>query len=176
MPKKLSLAARLARVKLLLCDVDGVVTDGVVHLGEGKEFKTFGIQDGLGMLLLKRSGIKVGWVSARPSQVTQQRADELKIDFLVQEKGNKVDAVELILQQNGTSWDELCFMGDDVVDLGVLKRAGLAVAVSNAIEEAKALAHYVTKAHGGRGAVRETIVLILKAQKKWPELIRHFSQ
>jgi 3-deoxy-D-manno-octulosonate 8-phosphate phosphatase (KDO 8-P phosphatase) len=67
-------------------------------------------------------------------------------------------------------------MGDDVVDLGVLKRAGLAVAVSNAIEEAKELAHYVTKAHGGRGAVRETIVLILKAQKKWPELIRHFSQ
>src|SRR3954462_304725 len=104
------------------------------------------------MLLVKWSGIKVGWVSARPSQVTQQRAEELKIDFLVQDKGNKVDAVELILQQNGTTWEELCFMGDDVVDLGVLKRAGLAVAVSNAIAEAKAIAHYTTKAHGGRGA------------------------
>jgi 3-deoxy-D-manno-octulosonate 8-phosphate phosphatase (KDO 8-P phosphatase) len=176
MPKRLSLATRFARVKLLLCDVDGVVTDGVVHLGEGKEFKTFGIQDGLGMMLLKRTDIKVGWVSARPSAVTTQRAEELKIDYLVQDKGNKVDAVELILQQNGTSWEELCFMGDDVVDLGVLKRAGVAVAVSNAIAEAKAIAHYVTKAHGGRGAVRETIVLILKAQRKWPELIRHFLQ
>src|SRR5258706_9827672 len=112
-----SLAATLARVKLLLCDVDGVLTDGTVLLGNGKEYKVFNIQDGLGMVLLKRSGVKVGWVSNRPSEVTQQRAEELKIDFLSQAKGNKVEAVELILQQCGATWDEVCFVGDDVVDL-----------------------------------------------------------
>jgi 3-deoxy-D-manno-octulosonate 8-phosphate phosphatase (KDO 8-P phosphatase) len=176
MAKKESLAARLARVKLLLCDVDGVLTDGTVILGDGKEYKEFSIQDGLGLLLLQRGGVKVGWVSNRPSPATQQRAEELKIEILYQAKGNKVDAVELILKQTETQWEELCYMGDDVVDLGTLKRAGVAVAVSNAIPEAKQLAHYVTKAHGGKGAVREVVVLILKAQKKWAEVIRNFSQ
>src|SRR5436305_1102378 len=113
-----SLAARLARVKLLLCDVDGVLTDGIVLLGDGKEYKAFNIQDGLGMLMLKRNGVPVAWVSNRPSQVTAQRAEELKIDFLFQEKTNKVEAVELILKQAGAAWDEVCYMGDDVVDLG----------------------------------------------------------
>jgi len=152
------LAARLARVKLLVCDVDGVLTDGTVLLGDGKEYKAFSIQDGLGMLLLKRNG------------------DELKIDFLFQEKGNKVQAVELILKQAGATWEEVCYMGDDVVDLGALRRAGISVAVSNAIPEAKALADYVTKAAGGHGAVREVVVLILKAQKKWTRLIGGFSK
>jgi len=175
MPKKKSLQTRLARVKLLLCDVDGVLTDGTVLFGDGKEYKRFSIQDGLGMLLLKQNGVRVGWVSNRPSAVTKQRAEELKIDFLFQEKGNKVKAVELILQQSGAAWDEVCFMGDDVVDLGALKRAGVAVAVANAIPEAKAMAHYVTKARGGQGAVREVVIMILKAQKQWAKLIRHFS-
>jgi 3-deoxy-D-manno-octulosonate 8-phosphate phosphatase (KDO 8-P phosphatase) len=171
-----SLAARLARVKLLVCDVDGVLTDGTVLLGEGKEYKAFNIQDGLGMLMLKRNGVPVAWVSNRPSQVTAQRAEELKIDFLFQEKGNKVEAVELILKQAGASWDEVCYVGDDVVDLGALKRAGVAVAVANAIPEAKAMADYVTKVPGGQGAVREVVVLILKAQKKWTRLIGEFSR
>jgi len=175
MAKAKSLQARLARIKLLLCDVDGVLTDGTVLFGDGKEYKRFSIQDGLGMLLLKQNGVRVGWVSNRPSAVTKQRADELKIDFLSQEKGNKVQAVELILQQSGAGWDEVCFMGDDVVDLGALKRAGVAVAVANAIPEAKALAHYVTRAHGGEGAVREVVRMILKAQKQWTKVIRHFS-
>src|ERR1700704_5814804 len=111
MAKAKSLQARLARVKLLLCDVDGVLTDGTVLFGDGKEYKRFNIQDGLGMLLLKRSGVQVGWVSNRGSEVTLQRAQELKIDFLSQAKGNKVDAVELILQQCGATWDEVCFIG-----------------------------------------------------------------
>jgi 3-deoxy-D-manno-octulosonate 8-phosphate phosphatase (KDO 8-P phosphatase) len=176
MPKRISLAARLARVKILLCDVDGVLTDGAILLGDGKEFKRFSIQDGLGLVLLKRGGVKVGWVSNRPSAATQQRADELKIDFLYQAKGNKVEAVEFILQQSGAHWDEICYMGDDVVDLGVLKRVGVAVAVANAIPEAKALAHLVTRAHGGDGAVREVVVAILKAQRKWSGVIEQFSQ
>src|SRR2546423_1815382 len=117
MAKPKSLQARLASIKLLLCDVDGVLTDGTVVFGDAKEYKRFHIQDGLGMLLLKRAGVRVGWVSNRPSAVTKQRAEELHIDFLVQDKSNKVESVELILQQSGATWEQVCFMGDDVVDL-----------------------------------------------------------
>jgi 3-deoxy-D-manno-octulosonate 8-phosphate phosphatase (KDO 8-P phosphatase) len=170
-----SLRKRLARVRLLLCDVDGVLTDGTVTMGGGHEFKSFDIQDGLGLRLLQKQGIRVGWISARPSPVTQQRADDLKIDFLHQDQGNKVTAAENILAQAGLRWEQVCFVGDDVVDLGVLKRAGLAVAVANGIDEAKALAHLVTRAAGGRGAIREIATLILKAQGKWAPLINEFS-
>ena len=169
------LRSRLRKVKLFLCDVDGVLTNGTVLMGEGKEYKTFNIQDGLGLLLLKRNGIKVGWISNRPSAVTQQRAEELRIDFLQQDKGNKVAAAESILSRTGLAWAEVCFMGDDVVDLGVLKRAGVAVAVANAIDEAKELADYVTSAEGGHGAVRETVRLILEAQDKWKRVISECS-
>src|SRR5262245_52322585 len=150
-----SLATRLARVKLLLCDVDGVLTDATVMIGGGQEFKRFNIQDGLGLRLLQQAGIRVGWISNRPSTATQQRAEELKVDFLHQGKGSKVEAAESILAQAGLEWESVCYVGDDVVDLGALKRAGTAVAVANAIEEAKKLADYVTQAEGGRGAVRE---------------------
>src|SRR6266849_4753294 len=122
-----SLRARLRKVKLFLCDVDGVLTNGTVLLGEGKEYKAFNIQDGLGLLLLKGNGIKVGWISRRPSSVTRQRAEELRIDFLSQEKGSKVEAVQSILATTGLGWEEVCYMGDDIVDLAVLKRAGVAV-------------------------------------------------
>jgi 3-deoxy-D-manno-octulosonate 8-phosphate phosphatase (KDO 8-P phosphatase) len=168
------LTARLRRVKLFLCDVDGVLTDGRIFMGDGKEYKAFNIQDGLGMLILQRSGIKVGWVSNRPSPVSQQRADELKVDYFFQAKGSKVEAVEAILKQAQLEWADSCFMGDDVVDLGALKRAGVAIAVANAIDEAKHVAHYVTKAHGGHGAVREVVRLILVAQEKWQQVIDHF--
>jgi 3-deoxy-D-manno-octulosonate 8-phosphate phosphatase (KDO 8-P phosphatase) len=107
--------------------------------------------------------------------VTRQRADDLKVDFLHQDPGSKVVAVEAILKRAGLRWEDIGFVGDDVVDLGALKRAGLAVAVANAIEEAKALAHYVTRAAGGQGAVREIALLILKAQGKWAPLVKEFS-
>ena len=169
------LRGRLQGIKLFLCDVDGVLTDATVFLGDGKEFKAFNILDGLGMLLLKRYGIKVGWVSNRPSQVTAQRAQELKIDFLHQHDGRKVTAVESILAQAGYKWEETCYMGDDIVDLGVLNRVGLAVAVANAIPEVKAVAHYVSDAAGGHGAVREVVRLILEAQGKWAAVIKEHS-
>jgi 3-deoxy-D-manno-octulosonate 8-phosphate phosphatase (KDO 8-P phosphatase) len=170
-----ALRAKLRKITLFLCDVDGVLTNGAVLLGDGKEYKSFNIQDGLGLLLLKRNGIKVGWVSNRPSPVTQQRAEELRIDFLYQENGSKVAAVEAILSRTGFAWEQVCFMGDDVVDLGVLKRAGVAIAVANAIDEAKDLADYVTRAEGGHGAVRETVRLILEAQEKWGRVISEHS-
>lgn len=170
-----ALKRKLARVRLFLCDVDGVLTDGTVLMGGGIESKRFNIRDGLGLRLLQREGIKVGWVSRRPSGATQQRADDLKIDFLVQGDRNKVEAVAAILRQTGAEWTEVCYLGDDIVDLGVLKRAGVAVAVGDAIAEAKGAADYVTKAAGGHGAVREAVDLILKAQNKWRRLVQEYS-
>ncbi len=171
-----SLNARLRKVKLLLCDVDGVLTDTTVLMGDGREFKRFNVQDGIAVRLLQGEGIKVGWVSARPSTATRQRADELKIDYLHQDKGRKVDAIENLLQTAGLSWADTCYMGDDIVDLGALRRAGMAVAVANAIPEIKKLAHYVTRKEGGQGAMREVATLILKAQGHWPRLIADFSK
>jgi 3-deoxy-D-manno-octulosonate 8-phosphate phosphatase (KDO 8-P phosphatase) len=166
-----SLGAKLAKVKLLLCDVDGILTDASVFIGLDHEIKRFHIRDGLGLMLLRQEGILVGWVSNRPSTATTLRAEELKIDFLVQDKGKKVDKVENLLAQTGFKWDEVCYMGDDVVDLGVLKRVGVAATAGDAIAEARAAAHYVTQARGGNGAVREVVELILKAQNRWERLV-----
>jgi 3-deoxy-D-manno-octulosonate 8-phosphate phosphatase (KDO 8-P phosphatase) len=180
MPARISsqFRSRLKRVKLLLCDVDGVLTDGSVSIGGAGEFKQFNIQDGLGLVLLRRAGLKIGWVSARPSAATESRARELKINFLIQQKDrySKVAAVEKLLAQEKLNWDEVCFVGDDIVDLGPLQRAGVAVAVANAVHEAKAAAHLVTRAAGGRGAVREVVEMILKAQGKWDSFVAHYAK
>lgn len=170
-----SLTARFRRVRLLLCDVDGVLTDASVFIGGEREFKRFNIQDGLGLALVRRGGIKVGWISSRPSPATEARAIELKIDFLVQEKGAKVAAVEKILAQTGLSWEQVCYVGDDVVDLGALKRAGVAVAVANAVAEVQALAHWKTRKAGGHGAVREVAERLLKAQRRWRPLLAEYA-
>ncbi len=176
MPVRISpqLRARLRRIKLFLCDVDGVLTDGSVFIGStAGEIKRFNIRDGLGLILAQRAGLKVGWVSARPSAVTQLRAKELKIDFLVQQGDNisKTGAVEQLLATEKLDWSEVCFVGDDVVDLGPLAKAGLAVAVADARPEVKKAAHFTTQAVGGRGAVREVVEMILQAQKKWESVI-----
>ena len=167
----------LARIKLFLCDVDGVLTDGSIFIGGEREFKRFNIRDGLGLVLARRAGLKVGWVSARPSLATKLRADELKIDFLVQQGDNlsKTAAIENLLAQEKLSWAETCFVGDDIIDLGPLTRAGFSVAVGDAVPEAKAAAHVTTKAAGGRGAVREAVELILRAQGKWAQFAEKYS-
>lgn len=173
---RLTLQARLKRIKLLLTDVDGVMTDGSVFITHEGEFKQFGIQDGLGLMMLRRCGLKVGWISARPSVVTTRRAEELKLDFLSQKKESKVVAAEKILAEAGMTWEEMCFVGDDVVDLCLFKRAGLAVAVANAIDEVKARAHYVTGARGGHGGVREISTMIMKAQGLWDRLLADYTE
>ncbi len=142
-----------------------------MYIGGAAEVKRFNIHDGLGLVALRRLGLKVGWVSSRPSAATTRRARELKIDFLRQEKGSKVETVERLLATTGFRWDEVCYVGDDIVDLGVLKRAGVAVSVANGVAEARAAADYVTRASGGHGAVREVVELILKAQDKWSRLV-----
>lgn len=169
------LGVRLARVRLLLCDVDGILTDGTVFMGGGMEYKRYGIRDGLGLRLLQKCGVKVGWVSARPSESTRQRAEDLKIDFLIQSTESKVAGTRRLLDEHGFVWEDVAFMGDDVVDLGMLRRAGLAISVPDGIAEARALAHYVTRAAAGHGAVREVAELILKAQNQWDGLVKEFS-
>ena len=170
-------AARLKRIKLFLCDVDGVLTDGSIFIGGEHEFKRFNIRDGLGLVLARRAGLKIGWVSARPSPATKLRADELKIHFLVQQgdRVSKTGAIEALLEQEKMKWADICFVGDDIVDLGPMKRAGFAVAVADVVAEAKAAAHFVTKALGGRGAVREAVEMILKAQGKWQEFLANYT-
>jgi 3-deoxy-D-manno-octulosonate 8-phosphate phosphatase (KDO 8-P phosphatase) len=171
-----ALKQKLARVRLFLCDVDGVLTDGTVLMGDGVESKRFSIVDGLGMRLLQRYGVRVGWVSRRPSSATTMRAQDLKIDYLRQVDGDKVQVVKELLGECGFGWDELCYVGDDVVDLGVLKRVGVAVAVANGIAEVKAVADYVTTSPGGHGAVREVVDLILKAQEKWTTMLKDYGE
>jgi len=170
--------ARLKRIKLFLCDVDGVMTDGAVFIGGAREIKRFHIRDGLGLIFLRRAGLQVGWVSARPSPVTEARAAELGIDFLVQQgdRIGKTGAVEKLLRRTGLNWDAVCFVGDDVVDLGPLRRAGFAVAVADARPEVKTAADYVTRAPGGHGAIREVAEMILRAQGKWDSIIAHYQE
>ena len=157
-----SLSAKLARVKIFLCDVDGILTDGTVIISADGETKRFNIQDGLGLKLLQREGIKVGWISNRPSSVTLRRAEELKVDFLNQDKSSKLGAAEKILKKTGLSWSEVCYMGDDVVDLPVLDACGLAISVPDAPAAVKRCAHIVTRRRGGEGAVREACELLIE--------------
>lgn len=164
----------MRRVKLLLCDVDGVLTDGGVYVGGEREVKRFHVHDGQGLKLLQRAGILVGFISSRPSTATSARAAELRIDFLHQEKGSKVAAVESIFANTGLGWEDVCYIGDDVVDLGALRRAGVAVAVANGVAEARKLADYVTRASGGHGAVREVVEMLLKAQGKWRQIVKDY--
>lgn len=180
MPAKLSSStkARLQRIRLFLCDVDGVLTDGSIFIGGEREFKRFNIRDGLSLVLARRAGLKVGWVSARPSLATKMRAEELKIDFLVQQGDaiSKTAAIEELLAREKMTWAETCFVGDDIIDLGPLKRAGWAVAVGDGVAEARAIAHHVTRAVGGRGAVREAVEMILQTQGKWQAFVDKYSE
>jgi 3-deoxy-D-manno-octulosonate 8-phosphate phosphatase (KDO 8-P phosphatase) len=180
MPAKISAAVRqrAKRIKLFLCDVDGVLTDGSIFIGGEREFKRFNIRDGLGLVLARRAGLKIGWVSARPSLATKLRADELKIHFLVQQtdRTSKTGAIEELLAQEKLSWNDVCFVGDDIVDLGPLQHAGFSVAVADGVAEAKAAAHFVTKNTGGRGAIREVLEMILQAQGKWRPFVAHYAE
>ena len=170
------LTERLRRVRLFLCDVDGVLTEARVTMGGAHgEQKVFHIRDGLGLRLLQNEGIRVGWVSARPSHATTERAQDLKVDFVRQSSAPKVSVVEDLLRETGLAWEETLFMGDDVLDLGVLRRAGFAAVPADAIDEARRMAHYVCRRGGGCGAVREVVDMVLKAQGRWDAMIERYA-
>lgn len=169
--------ARFKRVKLVVLDVDGVLTDGRVVYGDyGDELKFFDITDGLGIELLRRAGIPVVAISGRKSKVNDRRAKELKITHLFQNASDKLKVFTKVIKKLKITPEEVCCMGDDLVDIPLMSRCGLAVAVQNAVSEVKGSAHYVTGRSGGRGAVREIADLILKAQDKWRSAAdRYFS-
>lgn len=170
------------RVRLLVLDVDGVLTDNGIWLGpvagERVELKRFDIQDGLGMVLLRSAEIPVVWLSGRHSEATALRARELRIEELLQVPGpRKLEALTELLARRGLDWEEVAYAGDDLADLQVLRRVGLPMAVPNAVAEVRALASFVTRAAGGHGAVREIVEALLKARGVWPEMLeRYFTE
>jgi len=166
---------RAARIKLLLMDCDGVLTDGRIWLfADGEEQKGFHTRDGLGIDLLHRAGLRSGIISGRKSSAVETRARGLGMSFVVQGHENKVRAFADVLAQAGVENAEVAYIGDDLNDIPLMVQSGLGVAVADAVLEARKRAHHVTNAPGGFGAVREVIELILKSQDRWNDLIKTF--
>ena len=166
---------RASRIKLLLMDCDGVLTDGRLWLTEDREEqKTFNVRDGLGLELLHRAGLKSGVITGRASKTLERRAFELQMDFVLQGVSDKLAAFERVLTEAGIEEGVVAFIGDDLNDIPIMQRAELAVAVADAAEETRSAAHFVTEARGGHGAVREVVELILKAQGRWSEVVKRY--
>jgi len=174
---KFMVIEKLKRIKLLLLDVDGVMTDGgIIYNDHGEEIKKFNCRDGLGLRLLMDAGIKVGIVTGRKSGVLMHRCKNLGISLIFDGIIEKSSVLELVLQQTRIDSMEIAFMGDDLVDLPLMKRVGLAVTVADAHETVLEHAHMITSAKGGVGAVREVCESILKAKGLWDRIIGHFLQ
>jgi 3-deoxy-D-manno-octulosonate 8-phosphate phosphatase (KDO 8-P phosphatase) len=169
-------ARRAAKIRVLLMDVDGTMTPRFVCLqsfpdGSVAEMKMFNAHDGAGIKLAGLMGIRTGLITGRDSPATARRAREANMEFVAQGQPRKLEAYKAILVRAGVTDEEVAFVGDDLPDLPLLDRAGLAVAVADAVPEVKRAAHYVTAARGGEGAVREVVELILKSQGKWKKAI-----
>lgn len=169
------------RIRVVVLDVDGVLTDNGVYIGESRsgeriELKRFHIMDGLAMKMLQWAGLHVVLVSGRESAATALRAGELGIECRQVAAGYKVPVVASVLEDTGTDWAELAMVGDDLADLPVMARAGLAVAVSNAAVEVRACAHWVTRRRGGDGAVREFVESLLQARGQWSPLVSAYRR
>ena len=172
-----SVQERIRRIKLLLMDCDGVLTDGRVWLFDnGEEQKGFHTRDGLGIELWHRAGLQSGIISGRNSTVVTRRAQGLGMSFVVQGVKDKVQAFTETVAQAGVTNDEVAFIGDDLNDIPLMLRSGFAVAVADAAVEARERAHYVTKLAGGYGAVREVIEVILKEQGRWDRLTADYTE
>lgn len=168
---------RAKRIKMLLMDVDGVLTDGSIFFASGRqEIKAFFVHDGLGLRMAKRAGIITGLISSRESEMVVRRARELQIPEVHQRIQNKIAVWEKLLGKYQLPPEQVAMMGDDLSDLSLLRRAGLSIAVANAAEEVKSRVHYVTHHPGGRGAVREAVELILRAQGKYEEELQQYLQ
>jgi 3-deoxy-D-manno-octulosonate 8-phosphate phosphatase (KDO 8-P phosphatase) len=164
--------AKAKDIKLLLLDVDGVLTDAtLIYSHDGTESKEFNSQDGLGLRMLQDSGIKVGIITARQSEVVQRRSKDLKIRYCYQAAVDKLSAYKEICKDSGLKPYQIAYMGDDWLDMVLLKRVGLAIAPANAVQEVKEMVHYVTEQSGGKGAVREICTLIMEATGKYQDTL-----
>jgi 3-deoxy-D-manno-octulosonate 8-phosphate phosphatase (KDO 8-P phosphatase) len=172
--------SRARQIKLLLLDCDGVLTDGgLYYTFDGKRVmegvKVFHIHDGQGLKLAREAGLKLGVISGRISPALIARARELQIDYLHQGVDDKISVYEQIKAAEGLDDSHIAYVGDDLPDLAVMRRVGLAIAVADAVSEVRECAHFVTNKPGGRGAAREVVELLLKAQDKWRESLLRYS-
>ena len=171
-----SLKERASKIKLLLLDVDGVLTDGrIIYDSKGRDSKFFYVHDGLGVYVLNKAGIKTVLITAKGSATIKPRARDMRVAEVFSDVSPKSAILEKLLKKYNVLKDEVCFVGDDLVDLGLIKLVGFSVAVSNASPEIKEAASYITTKHGGRGAVREVAELILKSQGKWEDIIKFYE-
>jgi 3-deoxy-D-manno-octulosonate 8-phosphate phosphatase (KDO 8-P phosphatase) len=166
---------RCRAIRLILSDVDGVLTDGgIVFDNQGIEAKRFHVRDGMGIRLWQKAGYRFGLITHRSSHIVKTRVAELGIEILRQGIDDKLKAMRGILDELRLPASQVCYLGDDLPDMPVVRAAGLGVAVADACAELREEAHYVTAASGGSGAVRETVELILKAQTRWEDLIKTY--
>jgi len=164
-----------ADIKILVLDVDGVLTDGTIILNaDGSETKFFNSLDGHGIRMWQRAGLKVALLSGRLSDPTRLRAKQLEIEYIFENCHDKLPVLEKFLKQINLSPEEVAYIGDDLMDIPVMRYAGFGIAVANAVDEVKHYADYVTTRSGGGGAVREAIEYILKQSGEWPELMKRY--
>ncbi|MBN1913285.1 MAG: HAD-IIIA family hydrolase [Candidatus Omnitrophica bacterium] len=171
-----SILNKAKKIKLLLLDVDGVLTDGrIIYDSKGRDMKFFDVHDGLGVYLLKKTGIKTVLVTAKGSKAILPRAKDMRVEEVFADISPKTKILEKVFKKYQVTGEEICFVGDDLVDLCLMKSVGLAIAVFNAASEIKQAAHYITLKFGGRGAVREVAELILKSQGKWEGCVKPYD-
>jgi len=165
--------SKMSKIKMILMDVDGVLTDGSIILGSDRmEIKSFNVQDGLGITLARLGGLKTGIITGRKSEVVARRAKELKFDIVSQGSFNKYPEFLKIKEEFNLSNEEICYIGDDLLDISILQEVGFSAAPANARDEVKAICDYITVAKGGQGAVREVVDKILIRQDKFDTIIR----
>jgi 3-deoxy-D-manno-octulosonate 8-phosphate phosphatase (KDO 8-P phosphatase) len=170
---------RAKNIKVLIFDVDGVLTDGQIFVipgpdGHGIEAKGFAAHDGLGISLARLGGLRIGIITKRQSQTVAIRANDLKLEFIYQGQAHKMNAINEILARAGITIDQLAYVGDDIIDLPVMRACGLAIATANAREQVKAVAHFITLNPGGSGAGRDAVDFILKAQGTLDKVIEEY--
>jgi len=171
----MDIPSRCRRIQMILSDVDGVMTDGrLIYNNDGIETKRFHVRDGQGISLWRKAGYPFGLITLRDSHIVQKRARELNLEIVHQGAKDKAASMREILQEQKVEPDQVCYIGDDLPDVGAVRLAGLGVAVADACPELRNAANYVTQLPGGSGAVREIVELILKAQDRWDELIAPF--
>jgi 3-deoxy-D-manno-octulosonate 8-phosphate phosphatase (KDO 8-P phosphatase) len=171
-----AIEARARALKLLLFDVDGVLTDGSVQMqGDGTELKSFYVRDGVGIIWAQRAGLAVGFLSGRQSEATRRRAAELGVTLVIQGQNDKRASYTQIVGSLQVRDEQVAFMGDDLLDMPVLTRVGLSAAPADAAAEVIGRVHWVSHAPGGRGAAREFIEIVLRARGQWDGLVRSFS-
>jgi 3-deoxy-D-manno-octulosonate 8-phosphate phosphatase (KDO 8-P phosphatase) len=173
----LTLLERTRKIRLLMMDVDGVLTDGrIIQDCHGHELKVFDVKDGHGIVMAHRAQLRTALISGRESETITRRAQELGIELVFQKIWNKLEVYEKILVDTQLAHDEVAYIGDDLVDIPLLRRVGFAVAVADAVDEVKAASHWITQRAGGQGAVREVIERILRAQGQWDTLLERYTK